>query len=93
MAERERYWRGAAAAERRRSDALADRLYEVRERIAERRRQAATRKPPQGRVDPAPADTRSLEARAAALGARIRDERDRFEERARREGALPGWLR
>jgi hypothetical protein len=24
---------------------------------------------------------------------RIRDLEDRFEERARREGALPGWLR
>jgi hypothetical protein len=93
LPERERHWRAQAAAERRRTDALAERLHELRERIAERRRQAATRKPPQGRLDPAPADTRALEARAAALEARLRDEQDRFEERARREGALPGWLR
>jgi hypothetical protein len=29
----------------------------------------------------------------AAMEARVRDEETRFEERARREGALPGWLR
>lgn len=93
MAQREAYWRAQAAAERRRSDTLADRLHQLREQIAERRRRAAARKPPQGRLDPVPADTRALEARVAALEARMRDEQDRFEERARRAGALPGWLR
>ena len=36
---------------------------------------------------------RALQRRLEALEARIRDAEDRFEERARRARALPGWLR
>jgi len=47
-----------------------------------------TKKPPTGRRSPS-----LLLTRARSLEAEARELEDEFQERARREGALPGWLR
>jgi hypothetical protein len=75
-----------------------ERIDDLRARIAEKEAKAAGEslgsRSRRGR-SPASSDA-SLEAmrrQLAAMEARVRDEETRFEERARREGALPGWLR
>jgi hypothetical protein len=85
----EAYWRQQA-------DHLHDRIRSLRQRADEIRFKLANPpRPPQGRKvtatvsDPTPA----LKAHLIAIEDEIRDREDRFYERARREGALPGWLR
>jgi len=90
----EDYWRAEAErlhdrlrSLRQRSDDLRL-LIEQRER-QQRRQQATARRSPTA----APDSTEVLRRRLLSLEAEIRDRESRFEERARREGALPGWLR
>jgi len=82
----ESYWRGEAARVRRRVEPWRDAAADLRAEIAAR--QAAPGVRPY--TDP---QVRAWQRRLEALEARIRDAEDRFEERARRAGALPGWLR
>lgn len=82
----ESYWRGEAARLRRRVEPWRDAAADLRAEIATR--QAAPGVRPY--TDP---QVRAWQRRLEALEARIRDAEDRFEERARRAGALPGWLR
>jgi hypothetical protein len=84
----EAYWRREADLLRDRLRTLRQRADEVRVRLLHRPRRV------EGRTagtasDPTPA----LKARLTALEAEIRERQERFDERARREGALPGWLR
>ena len=82
----ERYWRQETERERRRLGALRDRLLDLEQRLLEKR-SAPT---PRSGIRP---PTDGLEAQVGALRQRIREQQSRFEDRARREGALPGWLR
>jgi hypothetical protein len=85
----EEYWRREAERVRDRLRPLRERAAELRIRIEERRRQ-----PPRRReAGAADAQVATLERRLRLLEDRIRDTESRFEERARRERALPGWLR
>jgi hypothetical protein len=82
----EAYWRGEAERVRRRVEPWRDTAADLRAKITQR--QAAPGVRPY--TDP---QVRAWQQRLAALEARIRDAEDRFEERARRARALPGWLR
>jgi len=95
----EAYWRKQAESLHVRQQRARERIDDLRARIAEKEAKAADesfRSPSRrGRSSRASSDT-SLEAmrrQLAALEDRVRDEETRFEDRARREGALPGWLR
>jgi hypothetical protein len=82
----ESYWRGEA-------ERLNDRLRPLRKRVADLRRQIDERwSAPNVRTL---SDARLLawQRDLAEAEATIRELEGRFEERARREGALPGWLR
>jgi len=87
----ETHWRAEAARVRERLRALEERAAELRAKIAERASQ------PQvfGRRSTTPrgASLSSLEASLAAVELRARRLQEDLEERARRDGALPGWLR
>ena len=94
----EAYWRREAAAVRERVRALEERAAGLRTRIAERerdtepvvygRRQRSSSSSPSGSSSIA-----SLRASLAAVERRIQKAEDDLADRARREGALPGWLR
>ena len=73
---------------RQRADALRVQL-EQQQRRQRETRATARRKPATTSVD----TTIGLRQRLEAIEAEIREREARFEERARREGALPGWLR
>lgn len=81
----EAYWRDQADHLHDRIRALRQRADEIRFRLANPPRQSQGRKRTASASDPAP----TLTARLSAIEAEIRDREDRFEERARREGALP----
>jgi septal ring factor EnvC (AmiA/AmiB activator) len=86
----EDYWRREAARVRRRVDALAARAEALRSTLAERdeeRRHTLGRRRSGGTSDA------TLERRLAAIERHMRRLEDELRERARREGALPGWLR
>ena len=83
---RETYWRREAERLRDRLEPLQERARELRLRIEERRRKQGVRP----LSDP---QLQAWQARLEALTARIEGLQSRFEERARRAGALPGWLR
>jgi len=93
----EAYWREEARRVRERVADLAAKADELRARIAadeeERRRSPRSGRSSQSRGSlwggPDPTTT----ARLKALALRIRALEDDLEERARRDGALPGWLR
>jgi hypothetical protein len=94
----EAQWRTQADRLHVRLQRARERIDDLRARIAEKEAKAAGEslgsRSRRGR-SPASSDA-SLEAmrrQLAAMEARVRDEETRFEERARREGALPGWLR
>jgi hypothetical protein len=92
----ERYWRGQAEALRRRLLPLHQRLDELSASLTRTREAAerASRRPRRSAARAASADkARSIEERIAALEDRIRSEQALLAERARRAGALPGWLR
>jgi hypothetical protein len=87
----EAWWRDEAARVRERVRALEERAAQLRARIAERASQSEVfgrRRASSGRESLA-----TLEASLAAVERRARQLQDDLEERARREGALPGWLR
>jgi hypothetical protein len=92
----EPYWRREAQKARDRMRTLVDQAETLRARIAARedeRRQTARQG--RGRSSAgAPADTTAtLRAQLANVERRLREVEDDLSERARREGALPGWLR
>jgi hypothetical protein len=82
----ESYWRREAERTRDRVRVLRDRQDALRERITARERVPGVRPV----SDP---QLQSLGKAVAALETRIREEEARLDDRARREGALPGWLR
>jgi hypothetical protein len=82
----ESYWRGEAAR-------LRERVGPWREAIADLRVEIAARQALPGVLPYTDPKVRAWQRKVAALEARIRDAEDRFEERARRAGAMPGWLR
>jgi hypothetical protein len=83
----EEYWRREAEREQRRMDPLRRRIEDLERRLAEKRSK------PRGRRDAPDTSIAQIESQILALRARIRDAQNRFEDRARRAGALPGWLR
>ena len=85
-ARRESYWRAEAERVRRRVEPWRDAAADLRAEIAARQMAPGVRP----YTDP---QVRAGQKRLQALENRIRDAEDRFEERARRAGALPGWLR
>jgi hypothetical protein len=90
-AKAEAYWRRQSERVHDRLQRERDRIEDLRARIAEREDKAPG---PSRRASKGP-DTQ-LEAwrrQLAALEARVKEAEARFEDRARREGALPGWLR
>jgi hypothetical protein len=82
----ESYWR-------REAERLADRLRPLRSRVADLRRRIDEQwDKPRVRTPPDP-KLEAWERELAEAQATIRELESRLEERARREGALPGWLR
>lgn len=93
----EAYWRKQAESLHVRGQRARERMDDLRARIAEK--EAKAEEPPgprsrrgrsRGASDP---QLEAMRRQLAAMEERLRDEETRFEERARREGALPGWLR
>ena len=82
----EAYWRREAARVRERVGALGDRADEIRRELRE------ARSAPRSRRASGPS-LATREARLAALERRMRELESALEDRARRAGALPGWLR
>jgi hypothetical protein len=94
----EAYWRRQAESLHVRLQRVRERIDDLRARIAEREAKtedASFRSRSRRGRPPASSDAsrEGMRRQLAALEARVRDEETRFEERARREGALPGWLR
>jgi hypothetical protein len=82
----EEQWRRSAEKLREKLRPLRERADDLREKIEERRRQPGVRPYTDPRIV---ADQRRLEV----LERRIREAESNFEDRARRLGVLPGWLR
>jgi hypothetical protein len=82
----EEKWRYQAERFRAKLQPLRDKAADLRERIEERRRQPGVRPYTDPKIV---ADQRRLDV----LEQRIRDSESAFEDRARRQGALPGWIR
>jgi hypothetical protein len=82
----ETYWRHEADRHRTSVHGLEQRAAALRRRIADRRRQP--------KVMPArDPQIQAWQAQLDETDREIREQESRFEERARHEGALPGWLR
>jgi hypothetical protein len=87
----EEHWRAEAARVRERLRALEERAAELRSQIAERSSQSEVfgrRRSSAGKTSVA-----ALQASLAAVERRAWLTQEDLEERARRDGALPGWLR
>ncbi len=84
----EAYWRAEAARVRERLGKLEAQAEELRRRIG-----VARAEPWSSRRRRAAPDTRAWQARLAALEERRREVEADLLDRARRDGALPGWLR
>lgn len=82
----EEYWREQARRLREKLQGPRDRADELREQIEERRRQPGVRPYSDPRVV-------ALQKRLEVLERRIREAESGFEDRARRQGAMPGWIR
>jgi hypothetical protein len=82
----EEKWRYEAERFRAKLQPLRDKAADLRQQIEERRRQPGVRPYTDPKIV---ADQRRLEV----LEQRIRESESNFEDRARRQGALPGWLR
>jgi septal ring factor EnvC (AmiA/AmiB activator) len=82
----ESHWRAEAARVRQRVEPWREAAADLRVEIAARQAEPGVRP----YTDP---KVRALQRRLEMLERRIRDAEDRLEERARRAGALPGWLR
>ncbi len=95
----EAYWRREAAAVRERVRGLEERAAELRTRIAERERAPRPetifggRRRASSGASSGSASIASLQSSLAAVERRMRRAQDDLEDRARRAGALPGWLR
>jgi hypothetical protein len=87
----EAYWRAEAARVRERLRGFDERAARLRARIAERSKEVELFG--KRRAASGASQNESLRAQLAALERRARATLDDLEERARREGALPGWLR
>jgi len=88
---REEHWRAEAARVREKVRALEERAAELRSKIAERSNESEVfgrRRSSGAKTSVAP-----LQASLAAVERRIRLTQEDLEDRARRDGALPGWLR
>jgi septal ring factor EnvC (AmiA/AmiB activator) len=90
----EDYWRAEAERVGDRIRGLRQRADELRVQLEQQQRRqretnATARRKPTATVDTTP----GLRQRLEAIEAEIREREAQFEERARREGALPGWLR
>lgn len=90
----EAYWRGEAARVRRRVETLAASATEIEAKLADQRELARALS---GRTrpgaEPGRTATAGLQLKLESLRRRIRAAEDDLAERARRDGALPGWLR
>lgn len=84
----ERYWRREAEQARDRARQHEDQAVTLEAQLAEQR-QASRR----SRSGGTPPQVASLERRARLARERAREVLEAFEERARRAGALPGWIR
>jgi chromosome segregation ATPase len=82
----EAYWRRQADRHRDRLSAARERIEDLRARIAERESRPRRRGVADTQVE-------GWRRQLAVLEERVRDEEGRFADRARRAGALPGWLR
>jgi hypothetical protein len=82
----EEKWRYQAERFRAKLQPLRDKADDLRDQIEQRRRQPGVRPYSDPRIV---ADQKRL----AVLEQRIRDSESAFEDRARRQGALPGWIR
>jgi hypothetical protein len=89
----EDYWRREAARVRDRVQSLEAQAAEVRALIAERAEEASHLLTNRRRYASGSRTEPALRAKLAALERRMRQMEDDLAERARREGALPGWLR
>jgi septal ring factor EnvC (AmiA/AmiB activator) len=90
----EDYWRAEAERVGDRIRGLRQRADELRVQLEQQQRRqrqtnATARRRPTATVDTTP----GLRQRLEVIEAEIREREAQFEERARREGALPGWLR
>ena len=88
----EEYWRREAAKVRERSRALAEQAEALRARIAEQADESR-RNTRRGRASSSQAAEARLQARLSALERRMGQLNDDLADRARRDRALPGWLR
>jgi hypothetical protein len=82
----EEQWRYQAERLQVRLQPLRDKAADLKDKIEERRRQPGVRPYSDPKIV---ADERRL----AVIEQRIRDSESAFEDRARRQGALPGWIR
>lgn len=82
----EAYWRREAERTEETARRLRERAGDVAEKVSDLRRQPGVMPYSDPRIV-------RLEARRRALEERVREAELRLEERARRAGALPGWLR
>lgn len=82
----ERYWR-------READRTAKEVRELREEAAELAEKVGRRRREQGVLPYSDPEVVALEHKRAGLEEQAREAENRLEERARRAGALPGWLR
>jgi len=88
----ESYWRREAARARERVLSLEAQAGELRARIAERAEEAGRALTRRRRSSSGGSDA-TIRAKLAGIERRIRQEEEDLSERARRDGALPGWLR
>jgi hypothetical protein len=86
----EDYWRREAGRVRRRVETLAARAEALRSTLAQREDE---RRHTLGRRRSSGASDATLRSRLATIERQMRRLEDDLRERARREGALPGWLR
>ncbi len=87
----EDYWRSEATRVRERLRALEERAAQLRARISERAKESEVFG--RRRASSGSTSVTSLRASLAAVERRAQKTQDDLEERARRDGALPGWLR
>jgi hypothetical protein len=89
----EEYWRREADRLRDRLRPLRERAAELRLTIEERRLGAEAGRRRRGSRPGITVPVTALEHRLRMLEDRIREAESRLEDRARREGAMPGWMR
>jgi hypothetical protein len=82
----EEQWRRSAERLREKLLPLREKVDDLRVQIEERRREPGVRPYTDAKVV-------ALQRRIEVLERRIREAESRFEDRARRQGAMPGWIR